>query len=156
MNLERDSIREFLEKRHKELVEEEYLPRIKKDREEVIKDSKIGKPKSKKIFWVILLLVLFSGLAYFSKEVYERWREADINKNENILESVAELTDIPKDEIPTIVTVTNSESLKGQVFFKDAKIGDKILVFKISKKAILYRPTTNKVISIAPLNSVSN
>ena len=60
--------------------------------------------------------------------------------------------EIPKDENPTIVTVTNPESIKNQFFFKDAQAGDKVLVFKISKKAILYRPNTNKIISIAPLN----
>jgi hypothetical protein len=45
----------------------------------------------------------------------------------------------------------NPENLKGQSFFADAKVGDKVLIYKNAKKAILYDPIADKIITIAPL-----
>jgi hypothetical protein len=60
---------------------------------------------------------------------------------------------LPADETPTIATVSDPEKLKDQPFFANAKKGDKVLIFSNSAKAILYSPTEDKIVEVAPINS---
>lgn len=55
------------------------------------------------------------------------------------------------DETPTIATVTDKEKLSSQPFFLQAENEDKLLIYTQAKKAILYRPSTDKIIDVAPL-----
>lgn len=69
-----------------------------------------------------------------------------------IVEKVGKLIELPADEAPTVATVSDKEKLKEQVFFSKSKNGDKVLIFTQARKAILYRPDTNKIIEVAPIN----
>ncbi|NCB21201.1 MAG: LytR family transcriptional regulator, partial [Clostridia bacterium] len=64
---------------------------------------------------------------------------------------VAQVMELPQGENPTVATVSNSNKLKEQDFFKSAENGDKILIYAGYKMAILYRPGVNKIIKVAPL-----
>jgi hypothetical protein len=68
-----------------------------------------------------------------------------------IIDRVGKLMDLPPDENPTLATVTNRETLQSQAFFANAANGDKVLVYQGAKKAILYRPSTNRIINVAPI-----
>lgn len=70
-----------------------------------------------------------------------------------LIETITKLVVLPTGETPTIATVTDLSKLKDQAFFKDAAIGDKVLIYKESKRAILFRPSTNKVIEYASLET---
>ena len=59
---------------------------------------------------------------------------------------------LPKDETPTLATVSDPEKLKDQRFFVNAVKGDKVLVYSLAKKAILYSPSLDKIIEVAPVN----
>ena len=66
--------------------------------------------------------------------------------------AVDKLLVLPNDEQPTVATVSDVDKLKNQPFFTNAQNGDKVLIYSNAKKAILYRPSVNKIIEIAPVN----
>jgi len=72
-------------------------------------------------------------------------------KNAPQLEGQELVKDIGKniqlpDETPTLATVNDVSKLKNQEFFKNAQNGDKVLIFSNAGRALLYRPSTHKVI----------
>ena len=71
---------------------------------------------------------------------------------------VGKLLEVPTDETPTIATVEDKEKLNDQDFFGSVENGDKILIYPRARKAIIYRPSTNKIINVGPLaiNSQTN
>lgn len=73
-------------------------------------------------------------------------------KTDDLLAEVSELIVLPEDETPTIATVSDLEKLRGQEFFLNAEIGDKVLIYTKHKKAILYSTKQKKIIEVAPLN----
>lgn len=60
--------------------------------------------------------------------------------------------DLPANDTPSLATVKNVNQLKGQAFFESAQNGDKVLIYPNAKVAVLYRPTTNKIIIFAPVS----
>ena len=69
-----------------------------------------------------------------------------------LLARVSQLIVLPTDEQPTVATVADPDKLKDQTFFAHAKRGDKVLIYTKARKAILYDPTANKIVEVAPLN----
>lgn len=103
-------------------------------------------------FFIILVLVLSSFLVYnyfFNRKNLE-------NEVNYLVDKVGDLMFLPIGEIPTIATVSEPEKLKNQEFFKDAKKGDKVLIYTNARKAILYDPLADKIITIAPVSLDKN
>ena len=65
---------------------------------------------------------------------------------------MGKLLALPSDEKPTVATITDVEKLKEQVFFKNAMNNDKVLIYTKAKKAILYRPSENKIVEVGAVN----
>lgn len=77
----------------------------------------------------------------------------------NGAQQVSELTkqigavfQLPTGETPTLATVSDASKVRSQAFFKDTQNGDKVLLYSKAGEAILYRPSTKKIISVAPVN----
>lgn len=68
-----------------------------------------------------------------------------------LLEKIGMLYDLPTGETPTIATVSDKSKLQKQAFFAKAENGDKVLIYTDAKKAILYRPSLNKIMEVASL-----
>jgi hypothetical protein len=73
------------------------------------------------------------------------------SETEILLAKVDKLMELPRDETPTVATVADAEQLKNQKFFQNAQNGDKVLAYAKSMKAILYRPSLDKIIEVAPM-----
>jgi CHASE1-domain containing sensor protein len=120
--------------------------------------------KSKKKFlWkrIVLLIVLLvavlgiAGTAYFYNKYQQIKKDPTTVATQEttaLVQTIGKLMVLPTGETPTVATVTDKTKLTSQVFFKDAQNGDKLLAYTIAKKAILYRPSSNKIINIAPFN----
>jgi hypothetical protein len=72
-----------------------------------------------------------------------------------IVTNLTKFMELPEDEAPMLATVTDITKLKSNPFFAKAQNGDKVLVYAKSAKAILYRPSTRKVIEISVFNPQS-
>ena len=59
--------------------------------------------------------------------------------------------ELPEGETPTVATISDKEKLTGQPFFKSPENGDILFAYTTAMKAILYRPSTNKIINVAPI-----
>ncbi len=73
----------------------------------------------------------------------------------DLLTKVSKLYLLPNNEDPTVATVSDPEILKDQSFFILSEKGDKVLIFNKAGKAVLYRPSLNKIIEIAPIKNNS-
>ena len=100
----------------------------------------------------LLALVVLVGAGLLARAYISSQPEREASEETaRLVSSVGLLMLLPMDEQPTVATVTNLESLKTQVFFKNARLGDKVLMYTKNRKAILYSPVENKIIEVAPL-----
>jgi len=104
---------------------------------------------------IVAVVVLSVGVAVYSTLRYNDIRnnpqQVTQKEQESLLNKVSTLIDLPKDEKPSIATVSDKEKLKEQAFFKSAKNGDTLLIYTSAKKAILYRESTNRIVEVAPI-----
>lgn len=75
--------------------------------------------------------------------------DAEIKK---LTEQVRKFYDLPTDETPTVATVSDKSKVADQPFFAKADNGDKILIYRKNKLAILFRPSQNKLINVGPID----
>ncbi len=113
----------------------------------------------KRILPLLVLGVLFVGSSASAAYLYKQVRtlQADPQKQaqadaEALIGKVSALIVLPSEEKPTIATVSDTEKLKDQPFFANAKSGDKVLIYTQAKKAVLYNPESNKIVEVAPVN----
>lgn len=126
-------------------------------------DSKRSKPNRKKLkllligfsFLVLVFLLIFFIFQY-AKAKNElanasNSTEASTEEAQKLKDEISQFYAVPE-EMPTVATVVDFEKLRSQPFFKNAKNGDKVLIFPMTERAVLYRPETRKIIEIAPIN----
>lgn len=107
------------------------------------------------LFFAILSVLGVFGTYYFFDKYNNLKNDPSIVSNkdtDNILDRVSQLMVLPSDEAPTIATILDKDKLDNQPFFDESQNGDKLLMFNSAMKAILYRPSTNKIIKVAPIN----
>ena len=112
----------------------------------------------RKTFNLILLVILLislclSGFLYFKLKKVENSNNGTKEEVKSLIDKVSRLYLIPKDEEPTVATVSDPQILKDQSFFTLAEKGDKVLIFTRASKAVLYRPSIDKIVEIAPIKN---
>lgn len=119
--------------------------------------------KNRTVMVAIVVLVIFIlGSLGASFYFYQKYKKAVSNPAAVSLEEAREITEkigkfieLPE-ESPTLATVSNKEKLQNQPFFSKAENGDKVLIYSQVGKAILYRPSTNKIIEVTSLTGGGN
>ena len=108
------------------------------------------------IFLLILVALLALGAYFYMNNQAQKDQSSGGKLSEkqikDLLEEVGSKMDLPENETPTIATITDVTKLEDQPFFRKAKNGDKLIVYGSTQKAILYRPSTHKIIEVAQLN----
>ena len=114
--------------------------------------------KTTKILITVLMIALLGAVFYLYRENNKKLAllndPALVTKSEieQIKSKVAKLIELPSDEDPSLVTVVDKNKIMDQEFFKNAENGDKVLIYIKAKEAIIYRPSTNKIIGIGPVD----
>lgn len=107
-------------------------------------------------FGLVVLVFLAIGATGASIYFYDKYQTAQVLGSQDsdavdLQSKVGKLMDLPQEE-PVAATVSDVERLRSQPFFARAKNGDKVLFYQSIKKAILYRPSINKIIEVATIN----
>lgn len=125
---------------------------------------KFGLPANKKWFYagLVILIAVTPTIYFYAQNKNTEKKLSDLQNNSQssatlneVVKQVGKLVVLPSGEQPTLATVSDAAKLQGQPFFANAANGDKVLVYNKAKKAILYRPSLNKIIEMAPLNSTN-
>jgi len=121
--------------------------------------KKKGGLRSLSFFFILAIIIILSGttayLYYQLQKISRNPLAAQITAQEEakkVGELVGKLMLLPKNETPTIATVTDISKLKDQSFFKYATNGNKVLIYPNSKLAIIYDPKLNLIVNVGPVN----
>lgn len=116
-------------------------------------------PPAVKLLLVLALATLLGIGGFLLYRTWQQKQEAAANPSlaaeqskKVLLDRVKALVVIP-DEDPTVAMVSDATKLKDQPFFAAAENGDQVLIFTVAKKAVLYRPSLNRVVEIAPISA---
>jgi len=112
------------------------------------------------IFVVIILAIL--GVFYLLFSYISAHRELRMLKDpaaqeevakieaDKLVKTIGKLISLPEDQEPVVGTVNDANSLaEQQKFFINSQNGDKVLIYQ--SKAIIYRPSENKLINVGPV-----
>lgn len=112
---------------------------------------------------VVIIALSLSGYFYYKLHTLQKnvGSNQEAKEAQDLLAKVAKLYLIPTGEEPTIATVSDPDALKNQGFFMGSQKGDKVLIFAKAGKAVLYRPSINKIIEtkiigITPIDNSKN
>lgn len=133
----------------------------KTDAKDPPKTKKFAAIRKRSMLITALIVVLLAAAGFFAYQ-YINTRN-DLNKandpnkasqqeTQDLVNKLKKSINLPNEE-PTLATVNDASKLKQQVFFAEAENGDKVLIYTNAKKAVLYRPSTKKVIEFAPVNT---
>lgn len=140
------------------------MPRASKTTPDSVSDNiSFSQPNQKKKYsWLILtivflliLLVASAGAAVYFYYQFKKGvpiENAENREIENIVLQISQSMELPEGEVPTLATVTDKDKLAEQPFFQKAENGDKVLIYTNSGRAILYRPSTKKIVDVTTVN----
>ena len=119
-------------------------------------------PYRKKVINIIITIIVLIAVGIGGYSYYKFRSETNNTKSLNktspevkdLINKVSKLYLMPEGEEPTIATVTDPESLKNKSFFYLAEKGDKVLIFTKAGRAVLYRPTIDKIIEVSSINTL--
>ena len=121
------------------------------------KRSLVSKKTILRTINVLIILALAGAAGYYYRQ-YDDLKNSTPEKlqqaqTDQYINEVGKLYSLPQNEKPDVATVKDKEALKKQYpFFDQAENGDVVLIYKDSKLAILYRPTTKQLIKVGPVN----
>ncbi len=105
-----------------------------------------------KLALIAIGIVLVAGVVYYFTHRTQDPSVGAKKEAQSIIAAVGKLIALPTGEEPIIATVADPSKLQGQPFFQNAKKGDKVLIYNIAKKAILFDPVQNLIVDVAPLS----
>jgi len=103
------------------------------------------------IILVLLAFSIFMVVQYHdAKQNIQTGNPANTNKQaSDTIGKVQKLAAVPTNETPTVAPITDITKLSSQAFFARARNGDVVLVYGKAKEAVLYRPSTNQIVTIS-------
>lgn len=113
------------------------------------------KRRTKRVFKKLLplaLVVMVLVVGAYAAMYFFRQPPPQSGDVRDMVARVSRLMVLP-DEAPTVALVSDLEKLQGQAFFARAQKGDVVLMYPKAQKAILYSPTLDKILEVAPITN---
>lgn len=109
-------------------------------------------------FWFAIVFFVAWTTAFFELGRYSVYRAYPALESQQqateILHKVGRLIQLPPDETPTMATINNAVIAKqGQPFLDSAANGDVLIVYADAGEALLYRPSTDRLIAVGPIDT---
>lgn len=112
----------------------------------------------KRRWWIVLgAVVILAVLGFFAFNYLDtrnklvQLQGSGNSEAQQIVSEVSKYIELPQEE-PTLATISDASQLQSQEFFKNAKDDDKVLIFSASGRALLYRPSTHKIIEYSKVD----
>jgi hypothetical protein len=119
----------------------------------VVKRTKSFKSRllSKKaiIVYVVVLVLVTAGAVGLL--VLRHPQDQDLNSVEVIKQKISHHMLLPKDEQPALATITDHTKLTTP-FLKKTQNGDKVLIYQKAQRAIIYRPSIDRIVDVGPVS----
>jgi len=115
--------------------------------------------KKQKIFnivisFIAIIAVSLGGYFYYQLRILKTNPQTVAKEeSDSLISKISRIYLLPQGEDPTVATVSDPEALKSQSFFNQSEKGDKVLIYTKAGKAILYRPSIDKIIDTAPISN---
>lgn len=121
---------------------------------------RIRLPKLRSVILLLLLVALIAVSAFLYLKYQETQKQVEklstiqgqqeLNKTQvnQLLGEMRSIIVLPKGEDPVVATIVDIKQLKDKEFYKDAKNGDRVVVFSNAKKAYIYRPETKTIVNV--------
>ena len=124
---------------------------------QVVQKVKVVERTPRFVFvFLATLLVLFFVASFFAWKFYSDAKQVSppirADGKATIIANIGNHVLLPMGEEPVFATVTDPAKLADQPFFANAQTGDKVLVFTNAKRAILYRPSTDRIVEMMPID----
>jgi len=107
------------------------------------------------LYFLAFLVVVAAGVAVYYHQAYvlalKDTPQGASAQQSAIISKIGQLIVLPQNETPTFATVVDPTALQSQPFFANASKGDVVLIYTSAKEAILYDPSMNKIVAVAPL-----
>jgi hypothetical protein len=110
------------------------------------------------LFIVIGALIALGGAYEYGRyTVYQAYPQlSEIERMQALLAKVGKLIQLPTGETPTMATIADAASAKEtQPFLSAAENGDILIVYANAQQAFVYRPSTNKLVAVGPVNTAA-
>jgi hypothetical protein len=121
------------------------------------KPETVTERKDRAVTVIIVLSILLAmalGIAGYFYYQYTHPVPANSEADEvaSLTKTIGAMMELPEGETPTLATVTDKDKLAEQPFFQKAENGDKVLIYSDSGRAVLYRPSTEKIVDVTTIN----
>ncbi|MHB1163490.1 MAG: hypothetical protein ACYCZZ_03150 [Minisyncoccota bacterium] len=108
--------------------------------------------------WIILAVVFILLAISFElgrASVYSAHPEfSGQEQASKILANVGKLIQLPANETPSMAAINDAvNAKKGQPFLINAENGDVLIIYAKAAEALLYRPSTDKLIAVGPVDN---
>lgn len=112
---------------------------------------------TKKVIVITLGIIILAVGGYFGYQQYAKSAMAQKAKSERLVNdtvaAVGRLINLPEGDNPQVAVVTDLKPLAEQPFFRNASVGDRVIIYPVLGRAILYNPQLNKIMEIATLQA---
>ncbi|PIE00257.1 MAG: hypothetical protein CSA81_13910 [Acidobacteria bacterium] len=121
----------------------------------------ITKDKRLAILAAIIVVGLTASTLFFALQAHDLKNRGSnsqakkVKQVDDLRKKIEKLIIIPKEEKTLIGTYDSSTELSKYPLFKNAKDGDKYLIFSESGKAIIYRESDNILVNVGPISAAS-